>query len=252
MTTDLHIRVDATDALGLMGRISDNFPRARTNALNKVAVEVNGALRYDAERRFIWRDARAKRVLNDYAPIPLFRGQMARDDKPYATPVAPENAGKILRPFETGTPKTTSRFGAVPAIPTKMLRASGREVIPKAMFPSALFPELGTNYTIGKDASKWNKGKGRSGRAFKRVKPFIMRPGVNPKTWGIYKRFGPGRNDIAMLWAFRPSVRRPILLQTYATAQRVVAQRWAPVMAASFRAIVQSGKGKASLLDLGV
>ena len=254
--TDLQIRVDSVGALNLFASISDNFPRARTNALNKVAVEVNGHLQYDAVRKLVFRGNTARQMLNDYAPIPLFRAQMARDDRPYATPVDPQNAGKILRPFETGGFKTTNRFGAVPAIPTRMLRPGGREVIPRKLYPSALFPEMGTNFTIPKTPSKWNKGKGRSGKGFKAAKPFILNPntmqGLSPKAWGIYKRVGPGRMDIKRLWSFRLVVPKPKLLDTYGIARRVTAERWPIVMAGAFRSIVQGGRGKASLLDLTV
>jgi hypothetical protein len=250
--TDLTIRVDASEAIGLMGRISDNYGKAQAWALNRTAQEVNGELQREAKSRMIIRDARGWRVLNDYAPLQLFAAQKARPDKPWATAVNPQNAGKILRPFETGAFRTTNRFGAVPAIPTKATRPTPQSVIDRKNFPTALFPELGTNFSIGKDPKAWNKGKGRSGKAFKQLKPFIMRPGVNPKTWGIYQRTGPGKDDIRMLWAFRPIVHRPKLLTTYETAQRVVAQQWPGMMLSAFRALVRQGNGQASILDLTV
>lgn len=250
--TDLSIRVDAAAAIGLMGRISDNYPKARTLALNRVAQEVNGQLQREARARMTIRDARGWRMLNDYAPLQLFAAQRARDDKPWATAVNPQNAGKILRPFETGGWKTTDRFGSVPFLPTEHVRPTRQAVIPKSKFPSSLFPDKFGNYSINKDAKTWNKGKGTRGRSFQKMKPFILKPGRNPNTWGIWQRFGKGRNDLRMLWAFRPIIRKPDLLDTYGTAKRVVGEQWAPMMAGAFNSIVRGGQGRASLLDLTV
>lgn len=254
---NLEIRVNATEAVGLLGRISDNFPRARTWALNRTAEEVNAQLQRDARAAMIFRGAPGARVLRLYAPTRLPGILRARDDKPSATPVDPYSGGKILRPFETGAWKTGNRFGSTPAIPTKYARPTPQSSIPKKLFPSSLFPELGTNYSIGKDATKWSRGKGRKGKSFKSVKPFILNPstmkGLGPKAWGIYIRTeAQGRGNIRMLWAFRPAVRRPKTLHTYATARRVASERWSINMVGMFRSLVRSGRGNASFFDLGV
>lgn len=247
--TDLHIRVDATEALGLMGRISDNFLTAQTWALNRTAEDVTAELRREASTRFIFRESRGQRVLSFYAPRTLPNVLRAKDNKPWATAVDPESSGKILRPFETGSPKIGSREKPV-TIPTKALRPTPQTVIPRSMFPSALFPQT-TRYSI-----PLKSGKTRRSKSWKAVRPFILDPttmrGLGPKAWGLYQRTGPKRGDIRMLWAFRLQNKRPDLLDTYATSGRVVKQRWAVNILGAFRAIAHSPRGKASLLDLGV
>lgn len=248
--TDLSIRVDATQAIGLMGRISDNFPTARTWALNRTAEDVTAALRKDAAGRFIFRGARGQRVLNWYAPRTLPAIMRARDNKPWAT-VEPEGPGKILRPFETGAPKV-GLHGQPVAIPTRAVRPTPQAEIPPKMFPFNLFPQLRQGGTVARTKS----GKIKRSKSFRQVKPFMLDPasmqGLRPQAWGIYQRTGPGRMDIRRLWSFRPSVPRPKLLTTYDTSKRVVAQRWTPNIVGAFRQIVNSPRGKASLLDLTV
>jgi hypothetical protein len=248
--TDLTIRVDASEAIGLMGRISDNLPTARTWALNRTAEDVTFALRQEASAKFIFRGVQGQRVLNWYAPRTIPNVWRARDDKPYVT-IEPEGPGKILRPFETGTPKI-GIHGQPVAIPTMAVRPTPQSVIPAKMFPFNLFPQLRTGGTVARTKS----GKIKRSKSFRDVKPFILDPanmkGLKPQAWGIYQRTGPGRNDIRRLWSFRPQVPRPKLLSTYDTSRRVVAERWAPNLLGAFRLIVNSPRGKASLLDLTV
>lgn len=247
--TDLHIRVDATEALGLMGRISDNFPRARTWALNRTAEEVNAALQREARTNLIIRGQPGQRVLNWYAPTRLPAILRARDDKPWATPVDPDNAGKLLRPLETGGFKTTERSGRVPAIPTRAIRPTPQSLIERKFYPTNLFPETRMG---AKPAKLLKSGKIKRSKSYREVKPFIIEPGHGPK-WGIYRRVGAGRGRLELLWAYQPVVRIPKRLNTYDTARRIVAQQWAPNMAGMFRNLVRLNKtGKASLLDLTV
>ena len=248
--TDLSIRVDAAAAIGLMGRISDNFPTARTWALNRTAEDVTFELRKEAASRFTLRGARGQRVVNWYAPRTIPGVWRARDDKPWAT-IEPEGPGKILRPFETGAPKV-GLHGQPVAIPTRAVRPTKQAEIPAKMFPFNLFPQLRQGGTVGRTKS----GKIKRSKSFKQVKPFILDPasmqGLRPQAWGIYQRTGPGRMDIRRLWSFRPTAARPKLLTTYDTSRRVVAERWTPNIVGAFNAIVHSPRGKASLLDLTV
>jgi hypothetical protein len=246
--TDISIRVDAKEAIGLMGRISDNYATARTWALNRTAEDVTAALRREASGRFMFRGRQGQQVLNWYAPRTLPNVMRANNSKPWAT-VEPEGPGKILRPFETGTPKT-GLHGQPVAIPTRAVRPTPEASIPKKLFPFNLFPQLRHGGTVARTKS----GKIKRSKSFREVKPFLLDPasmvGLRPEAWGIYRRVGPGRGDIQRLWSFRPSARRPKLLDTYNTARRVVAERWAINMAGAFDAIVRSKSGKASLLDL--
>lgn len=250
--TDLHIRVDAAQAIGLMGRISDNFPRARTWALNRTAEEVNIALQREAQGRMLFRGQPGRRVLNLYAPTKIPPFLRATDQRPYVTPVFPENAGKLLRPYEEGGWKTVERTGRVPAIPTKAIRPWPGASIPLKFYPTNLWPEtrMGAN-----PARPLKSGKPRRSKSYREVKPFIIDPakqGPGPK-WGIYQRVGAGRGRLRMLWAFKLATRQPDLLDTYATSKRVVAQQWPVNMVGMFRNLVRLNKtGKASLLDLTV
>lgn len=248
---DLHVRVDANEAVGLLGRISDNFPTARTWALNRTAEEVNVELQRQAMARLIIRGKQGRQMLNWYAPTSLPRIMRATDTKPYATPVLPENGGKLLRPFEEGVAKTMDATGRIPAIPTKAIRPWPRASIPAKFFPTNLYPETRRG---AKPARLLKSGKPRRSKSYKEVKPFIIDPavqGAGPR-WGIYRRVGPGRGKLQMLWAFKPVVKRPDLLDTYAHANRVIGERWVPNMIGAFRLIVRQNKGRGSLLDLTV
>lgn len=252
--TDLSIRVDATQAIGLMGRISDNFPTARTWALNRTAEDVTFQLRREAASRMMFRGPAGRRTLEQYAPPRILREYRATDAKPYVT-IEPYNAGKILRPFETGAPKVGSP--TKPAIiPTYYARPEPGAAIPRKLFPHNLLPYQFNQAFIGKEQPKLKSGKLKRSKAWKQVRPFILDPttmhGLGPKAWGIYVRTGQGRGDIRMLWAFRRQVTRPKLLTTYDTSRRVVAERWTPNIVGAFNAIVHSPRGKASLLDLAV
>lgn len=256
--TDLRITVDTTEVLGLLSRISDNLPTARTWALNRTAEDVTAALRTEARARFIFRGASGERTLSWYAPRTIPREFRARDDKPYVS-VVPEGPGKILRPFETGTPKVGMRGGPVP-IPTKAVRPTPTAPIPANLWPHNLWPQL----RLGGTEGRTKKGKIRRSASWKQARPFFLGPkGANltlastsatlPRSaWGIYQRVAPGPGGIRLLWAIRDSVRRPKLLNTYATAHRVASERWAINLAGAFRTIVRSPGGRASLLDLMV
>lgn len=244
--TDLQIRVDATEAVGLLGRISDNFPRARTWALNRTAEEVNVQLQREADARMIFRGAAGQRMLRFYAPTRLPGYQRAQDNKPYVTAVDPRNAGKILRPFETGKLKV-GRNGQPVAIPTRAIRPTPEAIIPRKYFPTNLFPETRTGGTL-----KYTKsGKVKRSKSYREVKPFVIQEGTGPRP-GIYRRVGAGRGQLQMLWAFRSSTQRPHTLNTYTTSNRVVSERWAINMAGMFRNLVRLGRANASLLDLTV
>jgi hypothetical protein len=245
--TDLQIRVDATQAIGLMGRISTNFPTARTWALNRTAEDVTFELRREASSRMMFRGPAGRRTLEQYAPPRILREYRATDAKPYVT-IEPYNAGKILRPFETGTPRMgTPTKPAI--IPTYYARPEPGASIPKKLFPHNLWPAINEGKTL-------KSGKAKRSKSWKQVRPFVLDPttmhGLGPKAWGIYVRTGQGRGDIRMLWAFRRQVARPKLLTTHDTSRRVVMARWQPNMVGAFRQIVNSPSGKASLLDLTV
>lgn len=257
--TDLRINVDTTEVLGLMSRISDNLPTARTWALNRTAEDVTAALRAEASARFTFRQPLSyKSVLGNYAPVKIPRVWRATDTKPYVS-VVPEGPGKILRPFETGTPKVGQRGGPV-VIPSKVVRPTMAATIPARFWPHNLWPQL----RLGGTEGRTKKGKIKRTASWKQARPFLLGPkgadlsiGSTSATlprnaWGIYQRVAPGPGGIRLLWAIRDSVRRPKLLNTYATAHRVAGERWAVNLTGAFRTIVRSPAGRASLLDLTV
>lgn len=258
--TDLRINVDTTEVLGLMSRISDNLPRARTLALNRTGEEMYRELRQEAASRFIFRPN--GKVLNWYAPPNIPRHYRATDTKPIVSFV-PERAGDLLRPFETGTPRFADRLGRPVAMPTygaAGLRTSKSAILPKELFPVNLGlqvrrdPSGTTYYALGRNSIKrkltpfqaGTQGRTKGGK----LRTFELPTKASPSKSVVLQRLPGGQ--VRALWIMKQSVARPKLLTTYETARRVVAAQWGPNMAGMFRAIVRSPAGRASLLDLTV
>lgn len=252
--SDIQVRVDADGAISLIHDLSARFPKVTAAALNRTAESVNLALREQAMSRFNFRGVDGRRVLNWYAPPNIPKPARARSDKQWVTAVDPEHGGKILRPFETGTPKTEGVFGGVartPIIPTKAIRPWGNASIPAKYFPTNLFPETRQG---AKPAKPLKSGKARRSRSWREVRPFVLDPrihkGLGPKAWGIYQRIGPKRGDIRMLWAYRPSVHRPKLLDTQGIASRTVAATWREHVQFAWNSFVRRGGASLSVQDV--
>lgn len=109
-------------------------------------------------------------------------------------------------------------------IPTDALRKGAFEVPSRSMYPTALrlVESRGTVRTVKVTtgpAGEWGKRKVKR-IAVKGVLPaqpkgkqgtFIVdaRKRGNPNAWGVFQRYGRGKRDVRMLWAFRSKVTLP-------------------------------------------
>lgn len=222
-------------------------------ALNRTADEINAALRERVRRQFI---IRRPALLTLVAPRELPRHQRATRENLTAI-VRTEGFGRIFNPFEEGEPKVGTPTRPV-AIPTEFLRPNRRQEIPKRWFPEnlGLVSKLeagGTQryFALGKDSLK--KGKtpvSVTSRGAVQIKgkhrTFVLDPrlhrGVSPQGHGVYVRIGPAREDVRMIWAYRPQVSRPSILGYHSTARAVYRERMAANYQGAFAFALRTAK----------
>jgi hypothetical protein len=171
----------------------------------------------------------------------LHASDRSRDD----SDIRRRRAG-ILAPFETGGVKRQANEMRPVAIPTKALRADQSQLVPRSMYPTSLRLQPRQHAFTGGRGFKATTGtlqptsrviKGRTPGSLRaqlvgKRRTFVLDPenfpGLGPSAWGVYQRFGPGKRDIRMIWAYRRSVPIPDLLDFYAAADRIVTTQFWP------------------------
>jgi hypothetical protein len=148
-----------------------------------------------------------------------------------------ELPGGILAKFVEGGTKVGTSFPI--AIPTQKIRPGIRQLVPRYLYPKALGLQSG-RYTT----PAGSVGKSKRSRAAKEVKPFILDPssmrGLKTSAWGIYRRWGPLRGDIEMIWALRPSIPIPQRLPFEPLVRRTVGAMWATRMGQALQFAIET------------
>lgn len=231
----------------LTALVQKQLPFARMTALNRTGEEVFAAAKAHAHQRMV---IRASRFIDPRFQLrPSDRAQKTGPRNSYVTvhlrpAFKTEPKGTILGKFVTGGTKQAKAPDQPVIIPTQAIRPSFRQLVPLYLYPKPLgvFP---ARYTVPPNSVGKSKKSGRS-RAAKHVRPFILDPkqmrGLGPKAWGIYRRTGPKRGDIEMIWAFRRSVPIPKALPFYDIARRVVGERWATNMSGALAYAVRTAR----------
>jgi hypothetical protein len=152
----------------------------------------------------------------------------------------------VLAKFEPGGSKTTLDPTFPIAIPSRNLRPSFAELVPRAMYPGSLrlVPRRGA---VG--AYYTNTLKGRKRKVIfgtlpvqqKRTKrgvlqwtgkrrTFVLDPRehLGVKTWGVYQRTGRGKDDVQLIWTYKMRIPIPPRLRFVATATAAVHRTFRP------------------------
>jgi hypothetical protein len=237
----MDVQVDVTKATADLKRIRDDqLPFAISLGLNRTAVAALDRRRAALDADFTIADAK-KPFFRRLIKFP--KRQWATKRKLVATVGVHEQDGDfgvgsskdrgfLLGRHEGGGDRTRLDPMRPFFVPTDELRSGVYDVPPKSMYPAALrlFESRGI-VRYQKDAAT-GKRKGIRGTLAAQAKgkrdTFIVdaRSSGNPKAWGIYQRFGTGRRDIRMLWAFRSKIRLKKRLGFYTGVNAYVEQNF--------------------------
>lgn len=246
------ILLDATKFERFTSVYRQQAPYAISVALNRTADDVNAALRLGLRQRFT---IRQPGLLEHVAPtqLPAPNRATKTDLRVF---LETERIGQLFNPFETGAPKF-SQGGRPLIIPSDRtgpdggapLRPSKTTVIPRSLYPANLGltarrdPAGKPYYALGRKAIAQGKTPvhrtaGGKIQVKGKRRTFALDPRYNPaipaRIAGIYQRTGPGKHDIRLLWHYADRVRRPAILEFYATAERVWNARIGPNVEGAF------------------
>lgn len=231
----------AIETFGKQGRY------AASVALNRVAEEVNAALRSELPKRFTIRESALLRYV---APQQLPRHQRATRENLEAT-LMTSGLSAILGPYEEGKPHVRGRRPVI--VPTTALRPGKHVRIPRSLYPTnlGLQPRRdagGSHYyalgrgAIAKKRTPFKQGK-RGWSIQGKLGTFELNqqyhPGISSRQAGVYQRIG---GVIRKLWHYRDQVSRPKALQFQATAERIMATRFGPNFDGALQAALRTAK----------
>ena len=210
--------VDTSPAIGFLGRLKSEFPWACSVAINRT---VELGLHAVRERM---RGSMTIRVPGFLPPQQLPRQWRATKEKlvaelrtGYGTTAGSlgARASSIFSKFEEGGAKTPQQ----PVyIPTKVLRPNKTDLVPRNLYPAKLMAAM-------KAQSKGTRYGGRGKSQLSGLYSYFMVGPQGGKAWGIWERFGAGR-EVRMVWAFRKSVPIPASLRFYETGMQVINDRF--------------------------
>ncbi|MGK2934349.1 MAG: hypothetical protein ACSLFE_03790 [Gemmatimonadaceae bacterium] len=215
------------------------IPYAISRALNLTAMGFRGAMRTGISRRFVVRVPRfilgsekgmrsglvhvAKGEESSYK-----RGQYSATVAVGGSEPSSKSFGSrfILNKFEPGGERTSDDPNNPIAIPTKALRPSFSDKVPRAMYPKNLGHVGSRGHEFGELPTASGHNERSKKRPAKRARGTFVIGQMGEKQWGIYRRVGPGKNDIQKIWSFRTRIPIPRRLQFYETAQAYVPNSW--------------------------
>lgn len=251
---DIHMTIDAKDAIAAFADLERQMPFVVSVALNASKNHVQDALRAGIEQRFTIAPQRRRFMLR---LIKRTKEDMATKTKlearvRIAGPEGAEGRGVLLARHEAGGQQVMGR--APFYIPTKEIRPGPYSLPPRSMYPKALrlMDQRGVTGTLhGGTKGKHRKiaGVDTSAAKLRRVGlggTFVLRPRTgSERGWGIYQRQGEGSEGLKMLWSFRTTIKLPPRLRMLETAKATMLRVWAPnVIAALERAIKTSRPAK--------
>lgn len=216
MSTEIGVEVDLAPLRAWLATVQQEFPKANAYVLNLGAELALKRAREAIGARF------TIRVPWSLPPARLPREWKARSENPVvlislgyggAKSSGGDRRRAMLGKFERGGEKVAKSDDEPIAIPTKAIRPTATSRVQRAMYPKALRlagrldPAANTlpRQTIG---LKRGGAVGRGKRGTFELDPAYM-PGLSDRAWGIYQRFGPGRNDVSMIWAYRRRIAIP-------------------------------------------
>lgn len=245
MAADLDVRVDVDSAVRALSNVRrDQLPFATSLAVNWTALGAQRDIRAHVRQEFTLRrpDFILKTIKVEKGDWATKRNPLAFrlkiDDKRYD-----KGRRDLLAKFEAGGTRARPDRDAPVFIPSEHARPQFAAITPKRLFPFALRLQSGRG-TVGfylvQGSSLTATGKRRKRKAIKgilkaqvvrtergirqwrgKARTFVLDPlehqGV--KTWGVYQRTGPKREDVQLLWTYKARSRLPARLRFVATAQ---------------------------------
>lgn len=242
----IRIEVRAGTARAYLNNLhTKQVPFATARALNSVYNDAQNALRAEIQRRFVLRQPqyvlrtiyRDRRDMADHR-AKRFEATVRLHPQSGRHP----NAGLLAR-FIEGNPKTRGAFPVF--IPTSVIRPGFQQQVPRYLYPKPLGLDQTYRYSVAPGSVGKAKRK-RGSAAARLVKPFILSPethGVPLKAWGIYRRWGPGKRDIEMIWSLKNMIQIPKRLEFYGIGNRVVRQQWPVRFAQAMEAALATARG---------
>lgn len=215
-------QVDSTGALSALSALQQRqLPFALASAMNRTAEEFQDAMQQGVRERFTIRVPRVDRVAK------IERGNCATKELLRVIVDVDPRFG-FWRKFEQGGTKTELNPTMPIAIPATTIRPAFADTVPRSLYPKnlRLVERRDISGTLPPKAHVTRRGvlqiKGKQ-------RTFVLDPAsmFGVQTWGVYQRTGPGKHDIRLLWRYKHRVPIPAKLQWQATAERVVATRWA-------------------------
>lgn len=245
--------VDATEALSFLERFGKQGRYAQAVAINRTVEEAMAEGRAMILRTMT---VRAPRFILPPIQLPRTARADAKRDRLYAAiQLGYDDGGRqsigarrsfMLSKFETGGRKVMRDSNYPVAIPTKELRSSASVLVPRKLYPRNIlgsFDQFGQLAGLGRQArTKLGRKRKDGTRSTKQVGRYFMLGGPTSKFWGAYERTGPKSTDVKRLWTFKTSVPVPKRLDYYATAQRIVNDRFWPNLEGALELALRTAK----------
>lgn len=216
----LTVRVDAGQSLAFFGEARRQLPFAVSVAINRTAKDVQDAERAGLRARFIIRRDWVVQGIT----IPKF------SDKGEAAPtavVAVDASRSFLDKFEAGGQKIALNPERPIAIPSLAVRPARTDLPARALYPSALGLVPVRGVTGIRPARSHVTARGVMQLKGKRRTFVLNETMYGVQVPGVYQRFGPGKHDFRLLWAYKARIPIPALLEFQKTAVEVVTDKWA-------------------------
>jgi hypothetical protein len=225
--TDLQIRVDAGETISFLGTARRQLSFAVSVALNKTAKDVQQAERSSLETNFIIR----KPWVTQGITIPKF------SDKSELAPtvvIALDDTRGFLAKFEDGGVKTALDPTRPIAVPSLAVRPTKQDLPLRSLYPTAL--GLVTRHGVtGLIAPRGKVSRRGVLQLQGKRRTFVLSEDMyGVQVPGVYQRFGPGKHDFRLLWAYKRSIPIPALLHFAETGLKTVAEVWATNFATAF------------------
>ncbi len=234
MTYDLRVDVDLSGLNRERRNFTRNLAYSTAQALNDTAKEIQAQVRDHMAETFQIRTSASRRLLDRSIKIMAFAN--ARAMRPYVL-IGVDNTKDrlLLSMFEGGGDRTAfvgqnvavphvASSGARPTIESPVTRKFRFQNLNFQLLPA---PGRKPSASASKRAVKRRKGpsstyfywQGNSGA-------FILQQTAKAPFGGVFRRVGKGRDDLRMLYSFRPSTKIKAELHFYRIAKTVAGERF--------------------------
>lgn len=218
--TALTVRVDAGQAINFFAEARRQLPFATSVAVNLTAKDVQEAVRAGLRARFI--------IRRDWVVQGITIPKVSDKGEPAPTAVVAVDASRgFLDKFEAGGQKIALNPARPIAIPSLAIRPARTDLPPRSLYPSALGLVPVHGVTGIRPARQHITARGVVQFKGKRRTFVLNETMYGVQVPGVFQRFGPGKHDFRLLWAYKQRIPIPALLQFQDTALKTITARWA-------------------------